>query len=30
MALHRYGVKDIIEYGIAFWDKRCIVKAKRV
>ena len=28
--LRRYGVKDIIEYGIAFWDKRCIVKAKRV
>ena len=28
--LRRYGVKDIIEYGIAFWDKRCIVRAKEV
>lgn len=27
--LRRYGVKEIIEYGIAFWDKRCIVRAKR-
>ena len=28
--LRRYGVKEIIEYGIAFWDKRCVVRAKKV
>ena len=29
-ALRRYGIKEIIEYGIAFWDKRCVVRTRRV